>query len=360
MAKMAKAAEIEAPVAADALMAVAESASLEHTLLAGFSGRKRAAILLVTMGSEFAAKLYKYLKPDEIEQLTLEIATLPHINSETMNEALSEFYEMCLAQKFIVEGGMEYAQEILEQAFGVANAKDIVEKVLSSIGTKSFDFMKKVDPKQLFTFIQHEYPQTIALILSYATRMQASTIISMLPQSKQVEVVRRIATMDRTSPAIVKEIEDNLRTRLATLGTKEIAEDLGGVKYTADLLNNVDRTTEKFIFDELGKEDPDLAADIRKLMFVFEDIVNLDDYAMQKLVGSIDPKELIIALKSANDEIQTAFFSNMSKRSAEMVKEDMQYARNVRPKDVEEAQARIVSKIRELGERRHRNISRGG
>ena len=316
---------------------------------AGFTGKKKCAILLVAMGTEYAAKIYKYLKPDEIEQLTLEIATLSHVDSDTMNEVLSEFYEMCLAQKFILDGGIDYAKDVLEKAFGVSNAQEIIDKVISSMGKKQFDFMKKVDPKQLFNFIQHEHPQTIALILSYATKAQASGIIDMLPKQKKVEVVERIAKMDRISPNVVREVEESLKLKLSTIGANEIT-DIGGIKYTAELLNAVDRGTEKFIFEELGKKDAVLVDEIRKLMFVFEDIVNLDNVAMQTLVRDLDPKELVVALKTASEEIQTVFFTNMSKRSGDMIKEDMEYLKGVRASDVAAAQTRIVSKIRELEE----------
>ena len=324
-----------------------------------FSGKRKSALLLVSMGAEYAAKIYKHLKPDEIEQLTVEIAMLPpNIDPQDMGNVLSEFYEMCLAHKFIGEGGMDYATEVLERAFGVSNAREIIDKVLGTIGQQSFDFMKKVDPKQLFNFIQHEYPQTIALILSYATRVQASTIISLLPPTKQVEVVKRIAQMDRTSPDMIAQVEESLRSRLSTLGAREVT-DIGGIKYTADLLNSVDRTTEKYIFDELGRDNPELAMDIRKLMFVFEDIVMLHDDAMQRLMKDVDSKDVVIALKSASEEIQNAFFRNMSKRSVETVQEDMQYIRNLRTKDVQDAQTRIVNKIRELEENGDIVISRG-
>ncbi|MCL2096293.1 MAG: flagellar motor switch protein FliG [Oscillospiraceae bacterium] len=314
---------------------------------------------MVALGADSASKIYRNLKDEEVEQLTLEVATLPKLESEDMDEVLVEFYEMCLAQKYIVEGGVDYAKDILEKAFGMQNARNVIEKVIVSIGSKSFDFMKKTDPRQLYNFIQNEHPQTIALILVHATKFQASNVLGLLSKEKQVEVVERIAKMDRTSPDTIKEVEDMLRKRLSAIGASDVG-DMGGVKYTAELLNSVDRGTERFIFDNLEKKDPELVEEIRKLMFVFEDITALDDVAMQLLAREVDPKDLVAALKTANDELKDAFFRNMSKRNAENIQEDIEYARGIRSRDVEAAQQRIVSKVRELEEGGQIVISRGG
>lgn len=312
-------------------------------------GKRKAAVVMVAIGADHAAKVYKHLKEDEVETLTLEVATLQKLDPENMDSILNEFYEMCLAQKFIVEGGVDYAKDVLEKAFGVQNARNVIDKVIISLGNKSFDFMKKVDPKQLYNFIQGEHPQTIALILVHATKLQASTVLAMLSKEKQVEVIERIAKMDRTSPDVIKEVEIALQKKLSNLVATEVG-DLGGVRYTAELLNTVDRGTEKYIFDALGKKDEELAGEIRKLMFVFEDIVTLDNSAMQRLCREIETKDLVVALKNANDEVKNAFFANMSKRVAEQVQEDIMYQQNIRHRDVEAAQQRIVSKIRELEE----------
>lgn len=322
---------------------------MAETVEKKINGRKKAAIVMVAIGSDYAAKVYKNLKDEEIESLTLEVATLQKLEPDHMEQILMEFYEMCLAQKYIVEGGVDTAKDILEKSFGAQKARSIIDKVIVSIGTKEFDFMKKTDPKQLYNFIQNEHPQTIALILSYATKMQATSIIGMLPKQKQLEVVERIAKMDRISPDVIKEVESSLQKKLSTIGASDNTE-LGGIKYTAELLNTVDRSTEKFIFDELGKKDSELVNEIRKLMFVFEDITKLDDMAMQRLNRDLDPKDLIAALKNSTEEVQNAFFNNMSKRVSDTIKEDMQYARNIRHRDVEAAQTRIVNKIRELEE----------
>jgi len=313
-------------------------------------GKQKAAVVMVAMGVDYAAKIYQNLKDDEIEQLTLEVAALNKLDPDSIETVLNEFYQMCLAQKFIMEGGVDYAREVLEKAFGTQNARTVIDKVVMSLGSRSFEFMKKTDPKQLYNFIQNEHPQTIALILSHASKHQASTVLGMLPKEKQVEVVERIAKMDRTSPETIKEVEAALQKKLSSIGSAEIT-DIGGVKYTAELLNSVDRGTEKYIFDNLGKKDAVLADEIRKLMFVFEDIASLDSTAMQILIRSIDTKDLIPALKSANEDLRNSFFANMSKRKADEIREDIEYARNIRARDVESAQQRIVNKVRELEEK---------
>jgi len=325
------------------------------------SGKQKAAIVMVALGADSAAKIYKHLKEEEVEQLTLEVATLHKLEPEEMDAALNEFYEMCLAQRYIMEGGVDYAKEILERAFGAQNARNLIDKVIISIESKAFDFMKKTDPKQLFNFIQNEHPQTIALILAHATKFQATNVLSMLSKEKLVEVIERIAKMDRTSPDTIKEVEAVLQKKISTIGSAAEAGEIGGVKFTAELLNSVDRSTEKYIFQTIEKKDPDLADEIRKLMFVFEDIIALDDVAMQELVRSIDdPKIMVHALKTANDDLKAAFYRNMSKRNAEQVQEDIEYARNVRSKNVEEAQQAIVAKVRELEEAGRIVVSRGG
>ena len=324
-----------------------------------FSGKQKAAVVMLALGADSASKVYRNLKDEEIEQLTLEVATMPKLESEDMDDVLGEFYDMCLAQKFIIEGGVDYAKDILERAFGMQNARNVIDKVIISIESKAFDFMKKTDPKQLFNFIQNEHPQTIALVLAHATKFQAMNVLSYLPKEKQVEVVERLATMDRTSPDTIKEVEAVLQKRISTIGAADVG-DIGGIKFTAELLNAVDRSTEKYIFDTLAKKNPDLVDEIRKLMFVFEDITSLDDPAMQTLVREIDTKDLVPALKTAPDELKNAFFRNMSRRNAEQVQEDIEYARNVRSRDVEAAQQRIVAKIRELEEAGSIVVSRGG
>ena len=322
------------------------------------SNKQKSAVVMIALGTDHASKIYKHLKDDEIESLTLEIAMTQKLDSEKMDEVLNEFYEMCLAQKYIIEGGVDYAKDALERAFGMQNARNVIDKVIMSIGNRAFDFMKKVEPKQLYNFIQNEHPQTIALILAHATKMQASTVLNMLGNEKQVEVIERLAKMDRTSPDIIKEVENALQKRLANISMTD-GGDIGGVKFTAELLNNVDRNSEKFIFDELGNRDKDLADEIRKLMFVFEDIMTLDAPAMQILCRNIETNDIITALKNATPELQNQFFGNMSKNQATRLREDMEYLRT-RAREVEDAKQRIVAKVRELEDRGEIVVSRGG
>lgn len=347
----------EAPVVEEVQEAVETEKPEAKTL--NVNAKQKAAVVMVAMGSEYAAKIYRNLKDDEIEQLTLEVATLQKLDSDDMNAVLSEFYEMCLAQKFIVEGGVDYAKDILEKAFGIQNARNVIDKVIVSIGNKAFDFMKKTDPKHLYNFIQNEHPQTIAIILAHATKVQSSAVLGMLTKEKQAEVIERIARMDRTSPDTIKEVEAVLQRRISSIGAMDVG-DIGGVKFTAELMNSVDRGTERFIFDIIGKKDAELVEEIRKLMFVFEDIASLDDLAMQILVREIDPKDLVQALKNSPEELKEVFFKNMSKRNAEQVQEDIEYARNIRARDIEAAQQRIVAKVRELEESGQIVVSRGG
>jgi len=323
------------------------------------SGKKRAAAIIVGLGTENAAQVYKYLKEDEIETLTIEVAMLQAIEPEMSEEIFNEFYELCLAQKFLTEGGIDYAKDILEKAFGNQHAVQLLDRVTQSLQSRAFDFLKKADPKHLLSFLQHEHPQTIALILSYAKPEQASAILSELSRDKQIDVAARIARMDRTSPEIIKEVERTFEKKFASLVTTDFTE-IGGVKNMAEILNSVDRSTEKFILDELNKKEPELAESIRRRMFVFEDIVMLDDMAIQRVLRQVENKDLMIALKGANTEVTTIIFNNMPKRVSDALKEDMQYMRAVRFRDVEEAQQHIVAVIRKLEEQGEIIISRGG
>jgi len=319
--------------------------------------KKSAAAVIIALGAERAAEVYKFLRQDEIEQLTVQIAMLQKLSPEEMENTLSEFYEMCLAQKYITEGGIEYAKSILEKAIGTQAAINLIEKITGSLQVKAFNFLSKADPKHLLTFIQNEHPQTIALILSYLRVEQASAILAELPRSVQVDVLARIATMDRTSPDIIKEVERALEKKFSSVMAVDFTE-IGGVKYSAELLNSVDRSTEKYILEELSKKEPSLTEEIRRCMFVFEDIVTLDPLSIQRFLREVDTKDLLIALKNANQEVREAIYSNMSTRMSEMMKEDEQYLRGIRLRDIEEAQQRIVAVIRRLEEEGELYISR--
>ena len=272
---------------------------------------------------------------------------------------MSEFYEVCLAQQYIAEGGINYAKELLEAALGEDKAKDVISKLTASLQVRPFEFIRKTDPGQLLNFIQDEHPQTIALILSDLPSNQASQVISALPPDKQADVAKRIATMDRTSPDVIKEVEDVLERKLASLVNQDYTI-IGGVDAIVAILNAVDRGTERHILETLEIEDPELADEIRRKMFVFEDILSLDDRAIQRVLRDVDNNDLAVALKNANEEVQNVIFNNLSKRLGAMIKEDMDFMGPVRLKDVEEAQQKIVNIVRKLEDTGEIVISRGG
>ena len=323
------------------------------------SGVQKAAILLISLGPERSASIFKHLKEDEIETLTLEIANTRSISPATKDQVLDEFYEICLAQQYIAEGGISYAKELLEKSFGVERAKEVISKLTASLQVRPFEFVRKTDATQLLNFIQDEHPQTIALILSYLSSSQSSAIISSLAPDKQADVAKRIAMMDRTSPDVIKEVERVLERKLASLVNQDYTI-VGGVDSIVEILNTVDRGTEKHIMETLEIEEPELADEIRKKMFVFEDILSLDDKSIQRVLREVDNNELAVALKGATEEVQNVIFNNLSKRLAAMIREDMEYMGPVRLKDVEEAQQRIVNVIRKLEDSSEIIISRGG
>ena len=323
------------------------------------SGIQKAAILLISLGPERSANIFKHLKEDEIESLTLEIANTRSVSSAVKDQVLDEFYEICLAQQYIAEGGITYAKELLEKALGVDKAREVIGKLTASLQVRPFEFVRKTDATQLLNFIQDEHPQTIALILSYLSSSQAATIISSLAPDKQADVAKRIAMMDRTSPDVIKEVEKVLERKLASLMNQDYTI-VGGVDSIVEILNTVDRGTEKHIMETLEIEEPELADEIRKKMFVFEYILSLDDKSIQRVLREVDNNELAVALKGTVEEVQNVIFNNMSKRLAAMIREDMEYMGPVRLKDVEEAQQRIVNVIRKLEDSSEIIISRGG
>ena len=324
-----------------------------------YSGVQKAAILLITLGPEKAAVIFEHLKEEEIEELTLEIANTRSISAQDKEDVLNEFYQVCLAQQYIAEGGIGYAKELLEKALGNEKAAGIIAKLTASLQVRPFEFVRKTEPSQLLNFIQDEHPQTIAMILSYLSATQASIVLGALPPEKQADVARRIAQMDRTSPDIIKEVERVLERKLASLVNQDYTI-VGGIDAIVNILNNVDRSTEKHIMESLEIEEPEMADEIRKKMFVFEDILLLDDRAIQRVLREVDNADLELALKSSTEEVQNVIFRNLSKRLAEMIKEDMDFMGPVRMKDVEEAQQKIVSVIRKLEDAAEIVISRGG
>ena len=314
---------------------------------------------MIALGPEKSSLIFKHLKEDEIEDLTLGIANTKSVTPSVKEKVINEFYEVCLAQQYIAEGGIGYAKELLEKALGADKALDVIGKLTASLQVKPFEFVKKTDASQLLNFIQDEHPQTIALILSYLSSGQAAAILGALVPEKQADVARRIATMDRTSPDVIKEVERVLESKLSSLVNQDYTI-IGGVDAVVEILNTVDRGTEKHIMETLEVEEPELAEEIRKKMFVFEDILLLDDRAIQRVLRDVDNNDLAIACKGSNEEVQNAIFSNMSKRLAEMIKEDMEFMGPVRMKDVEEAQQKIVNIIRKLEDSGEIVISRGG
>ena len=323
------------------------------------SGIQKAAILLISLGPEKSATIFKHLKEDEIEQLTLEIANTRSVSPQTKEEIINEFYEVCLAQQYIAEGGIGYAKELLEKALGSEKAMAVISKLTSSLQVRPFEFIRKTEPAQLLNFIQDEHPQTIALILSYLSAQQSAQVISALPPEKQADVAKRIAQMDRTSPDVIKEVERVLERKLASLVNQDYTI-IVGVDAIVDILNSVDRGTEKHIVESLEMEEPELADEIRRKMFVFEDILLLDDRTVQRVLRDVDNNDLSVALKSANEEVKGLIFNNLSKRLATMIQEDMEFMGPVRMKDVEEAQQKIVNVIRKLEDSGEIVIARGG
>ena len=314
----------------------------------GMDGVEKAAILLIALGPEKSAQIFKHLKEEEIEQLTLEIANTSSVSPQTKEQVLNEFYEVCLAQQYIAEGGITYAKELLEKALGEDKARDVIGKLTASLQVRPFEFIRKTDSTQLLNFIQDEHPQTIALILSYLPAAQASSVVSALPPEKQADVAKRIAMMDRTSPDVIKQVEKVLERKLASLVNQDYTI-VGGVDAIVEIL-----------METLEVEEPELADEIRKKMFVFEDILSLDNRAIQRVLRDVDNHDLALALKGATEEVQNVILNNLSTRLASMIKEDMEYMGPVRMKDVEDAQQKIVNIIRKLEDSAEIVISRGG
>ncbi len=323
------------------------------------TGKEKAAILLVSLGPDISARIFKHLNEEEIEELTLEIANMQKVSNDIKDNVLNEFYQLIEAKDYIDRGGIKYAREILEKAVGEEKAKDILEKLTATLQVRPFDSIRKADPSQLLNFIQGEHPQTIALIMAYLHPQQASQVISSLPAKIQTDVARRIALMDRTSPDIIKEIENVMEQKLSSIITNEYAS-AGGIDSIVDILNQVDRGTEKNILDELDEENPELADEIRAKMFVFEDIVMLSDRAIQLVLRQVETHDVALALKTASDDVEEIIYKNMSQRAAEMLKEDIEYMGPVRLREVEESQQRIVSVIRQLEDSGEIVIARGG
>ena len=321
------------------------------------STAQKAAAVIIALGAEKASLVYKYMEDEEVEQLTLEVARLGVLSTQQTEDVLNEFYQLCLTNKAVTEGGLEYARAVLEKAYGEQAAAELLGKVTKSLKNREFAFMDKADVKSLFSALRGERPQTIALVLSYVDADKAAGVVAQLEEKKQIQVVESIAKLDSVSPAAIKIVEAEMHNRFSNIMTDTNIK-VGVIDYVADVMNNLDRTSEKNIFD--GLSDPDLADEIRKRMFVFEDIITMDDRSVQRFVRDCDPRDLVLALKAANTEVANKLFANMSSRMAQSIKDDLEITSNVRMKDVEEAQQRIVGIIRGLEEKGEIIILKGG
>ena len=332
---------------------MAEAAKLELTY------PQKAAAVIVSLGADKASNLYQFMDPEDVEALTLEVARLGMLNSEQTEEVLTEFYQNCMTSKAVTEGGLEYARAVLEKAFGNQTAQQLLEKVTKSLKTREFAFLNKADVKSLYSALQNERPQTMALVLSYVDPDKAAGVIEQLEPDRQIRVVEAIATMESASPAAIKIIEAEMERKFSSIITSSNVK-VGGIDYVAGIMNNLDRSSEKSIFDGLTAHNEELADEIRKRMFVFEDIVTMDDRSVQRFLRDCDQRDLVLSLKTANSEVANKLFTNMSARMAESIRDDLEITTNVRMKDVEDAQQRIVGVIRDLEERNEIVILKGG
>lgn len=315
--------------------------------MAEVSGVRKSAILLLSLTQEQAAEILKRLPPEAVEEVSREIAGLGDIAIDTRKEIFGEFYNLALANAYLSEGGLEYAKALIRKSLSDDDADRVIKQVTQQVQTTPFSFLQKAESENLLTFIQDEHPQTIALILAHLPPQKASEILVGLPSQKQIEVVKRVANMEQTNPEVIKEVERGLEHRLSDI-VSQTFEKAGGVDTVAEILNLADRSTEKGIMEGLEAEDPDLVEQIRRLMFVFEDILLVNDKGIQSVLKEVDNEELALALKTASDELKQKIFKNMSERAAQLIQEDMQYMGPVRVSDVEAAQQKIVDIVRRL------------
>lgn len=313
------------------------------------TGRQKCAILLISIGTEAASEIFRHINEKDVERLAVEIAQMKDVPSAVMETVIEEFYQMIMAQEYISQGGIEYAKKVLEKALGPRKSHEVVSKVESAIHVSGFKLLKEVDPNQLLNFIQHEHPQTISLILANLEPQQTASIMAELPAEIQADVAFRIATMGKISPELLKDIEGVLEDHVETVfGADHLAA--GGAQSVAEILNLASRTTERTILTDLELRNPELAADIKNLMFTFDDIVLLDDRAIQRVLREVDTKDLSMSLKVASDELKEALYRNMSERASGLIREEVEFMGPVRLRDVEEAQMRIVEIVRTLEE----------
>ena len=336
-----------------------EPTRVSFTSIEDLSNVEKAAIVLVSFGKEVSAKVMHHIPENEIEALTTAIAKLRSVDPDVEMQVLHEYYTALQASEYILEGGMDYARDLLEASLGKPRASDMIKRIQEAINPSGFSLLKDVDPIHLLEFIRNEHPQTIALILSQLSPGQAAQVLQQLPEDVQTDVAMRIATMEKISPEVIREIESVLDVHLKEVISGNLSAS-GGVKAVASILNLVDRSTEKSILGNLEMESPELSSNIKNLMFVFEDLIILDDRSIQMVLKEVDIKELSIGLKAASEDLRDKIFQNVSERVADMIKEEMDYAGPTRLSVVEEAQQRIVEVVRRLEEEQQIVIVRGG
>jgi flagellar motor switch protein FliG len=327
------------------------------------SGRQKVATVLVALGPEISSQILTHFDETEVEQIALDISTMRRMEPTAVNDVVEEFYQLAKANEYLATGGLQYTREVLEKAFGADKADEIITRLTAMMEQVSmpFDAFRQADPAQVANLIQGEHPQTISLILAYLRPEQAAVVISNLPEDLQIEVSTRMATMERAGLEVVKEVEAVLYDKFsAVLYNNEKHTSVGGVKALAEVLNRVDRSTERNIVENLERLDPELAESVKKLMFVFDDIVQLDDRAIQRVLREVESKDLALALKGATEEVKERIFRNMSERAGRMLRDDIDTMGPVRLKDVEEVQQKIVNVVRRLEETGEIIISRGG
>ena len=323
------------------------------------SGEQKAAILLISLGPEISSEVFKELKEEHVEQVALQIANMKKVSPQERDSVMEETFQLSMAEEYISAGGVDYARDVLEKALGEQRAIEIINRLQGALQMTPFDFIKRTDPQQLLNFIQNEHPQTISLILAHLNSEHAATILGALPSEIQVDVAQRIAVMERATPDIIMEIEKVLERNIASVFTQEMTA-AGGVRAVAEMLNRVDRSTEKAIMEKLEETNPDLADEIKRLMFVFDDVLLIDDKSIQCILREVDQKDLILALKGAGEEVKAKILKNMSQRARALILEEMEVMGPTRLKNTEEAQQKIVNTIRQLEEMGEIVVARGG
>lgn len=322
--------------------------------------RQKAAVLLISISPDIASEIMRKLDERQLEAITLDIANLGKVPNEVIDHVIQEFFELCMAQEYIAHGGVEYARKILERAVGTARAVEIMNRLAASLQVTPFEFIWRADPNEVLNLIQNEHPQTISIVLAHLPSEKAAQILSALPPDLQANIARRIAMTERATPEVIREVEKVLERRLVSIAGQQEFANIGGVQSVVELLNRVDRGTEKTILETLEEENPELAEEIKRRMFVFEDVITLDDRSIQRILREVEGKTLALALKTASDELAQKIYRNMSERAANMLKEDLDFLGPVRLRDVEVAQQSIVNIVRRLEEDGEIIISRGG